>query len=34
MNDNQNIRTKAIEEYRRTYLEGGERAAKIVGPDA
>jgi hypothetical protein len=34
MSDNSSIRTKAIEDYRRTYLEGGERAAKIVGPDA
>lgn len=34
MSDNSSIRTKAIEDYRRNYLEGGERAAKIVGPDA
>ncbi len=34
MSDNSSIRTKAIEDYRRVYLEGGERAAKIVGPDA
>lgn len=34
MNDNSSIRTKAIEDYKRVYLEGGDRAAKIVGPDA
>jgi hypothetical protein len=34
MSDNSTIRTKAIEEYRRVYLESGERASKLVRADA
>jgi hypothetical protein len=31
MNDNSSLKNKAIEEYRRQYLESGEKAAKIAG---
>jgi len=34
MSDNSSIRTKAIEEYRRAYLDNGERATKLVRADA